>query len=61
MQKYTSEIQGVERDDLRCFLAVARARTASAAAKRLDVDHTTVACHICELEASLCTVLFEKS
>ncbi|MFC5430827.1 LysR family transcriptional regulator [Paraburkholderia denitrificans] len=61
MQKSTSDFQGVNWDDLRCFLALARARTASAAAKRLDVDHTIIARRIRELEASLGTVRFEKS
>jgi DNA-binding transcriptional LysR family regulator len=61
MQKNTRDINGVNWDDLRYFLAVARTQTASAAAKRLNVDHTTVARRIRELEASLATVLFEKS
>jgi molybdate transport repressor ModE-like protein len=61
MQKHTKDIRGVNWDDLRYFLAVARTQTASAAAKRLGVDHTTVARRIRELEASLDTVLFEKS
>ncbi|WP_206956939.1 LysR family transcriptional regulator [Trinickia acidisoli] len=61
MQKHTTQTQSLNWDDLRYFLAVARTQTASAAAKRLDVDHTTVARRIRELEASLNTVLFEKS
>jgi DNA-binding transcriptional LysR family regulator len=48
-------------DDLRYFLAVARTQRASGAAKRLGVDHTTVARRVRELEAALCTVLFDKS
>lgn len=61
MQKSTSEPRGINWEDLRYFLAVARTQTASAAAKRLGVDHTTVARRIRELEAALHTVLFEKS
>jgi DNA-binding transcriptional LysR family regulator len=48
-------------DDLRYFLEVARTQKASAAAKRLGVDHTTVARRVRELEAALGTVLFDKS
>ncbi len=48
-------------DDLRYFLEVARTQRASAAAKRLGVDHTTVARRVRELEAALGTVLFDKS
>jgi DNA-binding transcriptional LysR family regulator len=61
MQKHTIDARLVNWDDLRYFLAVARTQTATAAAKRLGVDHTTVARRIRELEASLNTVLFEKS
>ncbi|WP_246792267.1 LysR family transcriptional regulator [Burkholderia perseverans] len=61
MQKSTSEAHRINWDDLRYFLAVARLQTASAAAKRLGCDHTTVARRVRELEASLDTVLFEKS
>ncbi len=48
-------------DDLRYFLEVARTQRASAAARRLGVDHTTVARRVRELEAALGTVLFDKS
>lgn len=61
MQKSTSEMRRINWDDLRYFLAVARLQTASAAARRLGVDHTTVARRVRELEASLEAVLFEKS
>jgi DNA-binding transcriptional LysR family regulator len=61
MQKSTSAMRGLNWDDLRYFLAVARTQTITAAAKRLGVDHTTVARRVRELENSLCTVLFEKS
>jgi len=57
MQKSTS----VNWDDLRYFLEVARTQRASGAAKRLGVDHTTVARRVRELETALGTVLFEKS
>ena len=36
-------MQSVNWDDLRYFLEVARTQRASGAAKRLGVDHTTVA------------------
>ncbi|HEX7909041.1 MAG TPA: LysR family transcriptional regulator [Paraburkholderia sp.] len=61
MQKNTRGREAINWDNMRYFLAVARSQSASAAAKRLDVDHTTVARRIRELEASLGTVLFEKS
>ncbi|ATF84816.1 MULTISPECIES: LysR family transcriptional regulator [Burkholderia] len=61
MQKSTTEMRRINWDDLRYFLAVARLQTASAAARRLGVDHTTVARRVRELEASLEAVLFEKS
>ena len=48
-------------DDLRFFLEVARTRTASAAARRLGVDYTTVSRRIRALEQSLGALLFEKS
>ena len=61
MRKSTRDVADINWDDLRYFLTVARMQTASAAAKRLGVDHTTVARRVRELEASLNTVLFEKS
>jgi DNA-binding transcriptional LysR family regulator len=62
MQKNTSKTAiGIDWDDLRYFLEVARTQRASAAAKRLGVDHTTVARRVRELETALGTVLFDKS
>src|ERR1700692_4113341 len=62
MQKSTAPgISNLNWDDLRYFLEVARTQRASGAAKRLGVDHTTVARRIRELEAALGTVLFDKS
>src|SRR6185503_19883960 len=40
-------------DGLRLFLAIARAGRISAAAKRLDVQHTTVSRRLAALEAEL--------
>ena len=48
-------------DDLRYFLAVARAGTLSAAAKQLGTEHTTVARHIQAVEDELNNRLFHKS
>lgn len=59
MQKSTK--QQTNWDDLRFFLEVVRAGTASAAAKRLDVDYTTVARRIRALEEALGALLFDKS
>jgi DNA-binding transcriptional LysR family regulator len=61
MQKSTRDGRSVNWDDLRYFLEVARAQTASGAAKRLGVDHTTVARRVRDLETALNTVLFDKS
>ncbi|WP_126228811.1 LysR family transcriptional regulator [Burkholderia ambifaria] len=62
MQKNTKDLAGrLNWDDLRYFLEVARTQTASAAAKKLGVDHTTVARRVRELEVALGTVLFDKS
>ena len=62
MQKNTSgRPDSLNWDDMRYFLEVARTQRASAAAKRLGVDHTTVARRVRELEAALRTVLFDKS
>ncbi|WP_321885475.1 LysR family transcriptional regulator [Paraburkholderia bannensis] len=62
MQKNTTgQMETLNWDDLRYFLEVARTQRASAAAKRLGVDHTTVARRVRELEAALGTVLFDKS
>lgn len=48
-------------DDLRVFLAVARAESLSGAAKQLRLDPATVGRRIGRLEAALDTVLFVKS
>lgn len=48
-------------NDLRFFLEVARARSLSAAARKLGVNHTTVARRVQSLEGSLRTRLFEKT
>ncbi|MCA8057409.1 LysR family transcriptional regulator [Burkholderia orbicola] len=55
------KLKSLNWDDLRYFLEVARMQTASSAAKRLGVDHTTVARRVRELEVALGTVLFDKS
>jgi DNA-binding transcriptional LysR family regulator len=47
--------------DLRFFLELARAGTLSGAARRLQVDHTTVARRIDRLEQQLGTALFDRS
>lgn len=58
MQKRTSN---PDWDDLRLFLDVMRAGSASGAARRLGLDHTTVARRIRGLEERLGALLFEKS
>lgn len=47
-------------DDLRFFLAVARAGRLTVAARRLEADHTTVSRRISALERALKTKLFER-
>ena len=47
-------------DSLRYFLEVARTQRASAAARKLGVEHTTVSRRIRALEAELDTLLFES-
>ena len=47
-------------DDLRYFLAVARAGTLQAAARQLGVDHTTVSRRLKALEAGLGQALFAR-
>ena len=47
-------------DDVRYFLAVARAGSVRAAAERLGVNHSTVLRRIAQLEARLGVQLFEK-
>lgn len=61
MQKNLSSLDGLNWDDLKFFLEVARTRKASSAAKRLAVDYTTVSRRIHALETALGTLLFEKS
>ncbi|TWC13351.1 LysR family transcriptional regulator [Pseudomonas sp. SJZ085] len=61
MQKNITSLGSLNWDDLKFFLEVARTRKASTAAKRLGVDYTTVSRRIGSLEASLGTLLFEKS
>mgnify|MGYP000051750907 FL=1 len=62
MQKSKSDLlTSLDWDDLRYFLAVARVRTASGAAKLLGVNYTTVARRIRSLEQTLGVLLFEKS
>ena len=48
-------------DDLRIFLEVARQGHLSPAAKRLNVDHTTVSRRIAQLELALGIKLFERT
>ena len=47
-------------DNVRVFLAVARAGQFVAAAKRLRLDHATVSRRIAALEAALGAKLFER-
>ncbi|MBM6594763.1 LysR family transcriptional regulator [Microvirga pudoricolor] len=47
-------------DDLRYFLAVARAGRLTVAARRLGADHTTVSRRLASLEAALQAKLFER-
>jgi DNA-binding transcriptional LysR family regulator len=47
-------------DDLRIFIAAARAGTAAAAAKRLNLDATTVSRRIAALESALKATLFVR-
>lgn len=48
-------------DDLRFFVALARAGSLSAAARSLDTEHTTVARRVAALEARLGVRLFERA
>ena len=52
---------GLNWDDFRFFLAVAREQRVSAAGKTLGVQHTTVARRIEALETRLGTRLFDRS
>ncbi|MDF2813238.1 MAG: LysR family transcriptional regulator, partial [Microvirga sp.] len=47
-------------NDLRFFLAVARAGRLTVAARQLEADHTTVSRRIAALEHALKTKLFER-
>lgn len=59
--RFRSHSDQVNWDDLRIFLAVARAGTLTAAGQRLGVDATTVARRLARLEASLGRSLFEAT
>jgi len=48
-------------DGLRIFLALSRARTLAAAARKLGVDETTVARRLARLERQMGTSLFERA
>ena len=48
-------------DNLRLFLSVARAQSAQEAARRLDLDHSTVTRRLHRLEKELGAQLFERS
>jgi DNA-binding transcriptional LysR family regulator len=48
-------------DNLRLFLSVARAQSAQEAARRLDVDHSTVTRRLHRLEKELGAQLFERT
>ncbi|MBZ9675052.1 LysR family transcriptional regulator [Mesorhizobium sp. ES1-1] len=50
----------IDWDDVRYFLAVARAGSVRAAAKRLEVNHSTVLRRIAQLEARLGTRMYDK-
>lgn len=64
MQKRTSQLSSaghhLQWDDVRYFLALARLGSLSAAAKTLDVEHSTVARRIDSLEQSLGIRLFDR-
>lgn len=61
MQKDIIKTRPANWDDLRFFLEVVRGGSASAAARRLGVDYTTVARRIRALEEALGALLFDKS
>lgn len=54
-------MQGLDWDDLRVFLAVARSRTLSGAARTLGVNQTTVTRRLEALEARIGVRLFDRS
>lgn len=53
-------MQSMDWDDLRCFLAVYRLGSVSAAARQLTVNHSTVLRRLNRLEAALAARLFER-
>src|SRR5919112_3603219 len=55
------EMSRFDWDDLRFFLAVARAGRLTVAARRLGADHTTVSRRISALESALRAKLFERT
>ena len=61
LRKYTREGTGVNWDDLRFFLALARTGKLIGAGAMLDVDHTTVRRRIMTLEETLGETLFARS
>lgn len=48
-------------DDLRIFLAIARAGTVSEAARQLELDHSTVSRRLSNLESRLAVRLFDRA
>ena len=54
-------MQNINWDDLRFCLAVAREGSVTAAARKLDVNHTTVSRRITALEQELNVTLFDRS
>src|SRR5918996_1671500 len=54
------QVSAFDWDDLRFFLAVARAGRLTVAARRLEADHTTVSRRISALEGALKAKLFER-
>ncbi|MGB5677259.1 MAG: LysR family transcriptional regulator [Gammaproteobacteria bacterium] len=61
VQKCTGTELGMNWDDLRLFLAVARTGTISGAAKQLDVQHSTVSRRMRKLEEKLGARLIERT
>ena len=51
---------GLDWDDLRYFAELSRTGSLSAAARRLKVDHSTVARRVASLETSLGVRLFDR-
>lgn len=54
-------MQGIDWDDLRVFLAIARSKTLSGAARKLGVNQTTVTRRLEALETRLGVRLFDRS